>query len=74
MKKGMKKFTADAENFNVLQMLRNCIKDEFEVANVKWGGYWNGMNWDSFSFFCLPTELENIKSFCNRNQFDIQFS
>jgi len=76
MKKGTKKFTANAENFNTLQMLRYCIKDEFDVSNVKWGGTWNGLNWGEFSFYCSPGELEKIKTFCCSacNQFNISFS
>lgn len=74
MEKGMKKFTANSENFNCLQALRNTIKDSFYVANVRWGGHWNGMNWGNFSFFCTPETLIKIKAFCDDSQLDIQFS
>jgi hypothetical protein len=74
MKTGYKKFTANSENFNCLQALRNTIKDSFYVANVKWGGFWNGMNWENFSFFCTPETLAKIESFCNENELSIEFS
>lgn len=74
MKKGYKKFTANSEKFNALQMLRNIIRDSFEVANVKWGGHWNGMNWENFSFFCTPETLKEIKLFCKGNGLEIEFN
>ena len=74
MKKGMKKHTANSKNFNTLQMLRNCIKDEFEVSNVKWGGNWNGMNWEYFTFFATDEEIIKITSFCENNRLNIELS
>ena len=74
MKKGMKKHTANSENFNTLQMLRGCIQDEFEVSNVKWGGNWNGMNWENFTFFATAEELVKITSFCENNELHIELS
>jgi len=74
MKKGMKKHTANSVNFNTLQMLRNCIKDEFEVFNVKWGGHWNGMNWEYFTFFAKYEEFVKITSFCENNRLNIELS
>ena len=74
MKTGYKKFTATSENFNSLQSLRNMIKDTFYVSTVKWGGLWNGINWENFSFYCTPATLTNIKSFCKENELSIEFS
>ena len=54
-------------NFHSLQMLRNIIKDEFKVRNVLWGGRWDGMKWENFSFYCNPEIVEDIKSFAKRN-------
>lgn len=62
MKKGTKKFTANSENFNLLQLLRGCIKDDYNAINVKWCGNWNGMNWESLSFYCAPKMVDLIKA------------
>lgn len=74
MKAGYKKFTAKSENFNCLQSLRNVVKDYFYVENVKWCGYWNGMNWSNFSFFCSVETLNNIEKFSRENGLSIKFS
>lgn len=74
MKTGFKKHTATAENFNELQALRSVIKKHFYVSNVKWGGNWNGMNWENFSFFCMPETLHLIKDFCKKHELSIEFS
>ena len=74
MKKGYKKSTADSEWFDDLQSLRSNIKDHFNVLNVKWGGHWNGLNWENFSFFCTPLTLKVIKNFCEENELSIEFS
>ena len=74
MKTGDKKFTATSCNFNSLQSFRNIIKDMFCVSAVRWGGFWNGMNWENFSFYCTPETLKYIESFCKKNDFSIEFS
>ncbi|MDA3816918.1 MAG: hypothetical protein PF486_06035 [Prolixibacteraceae bacterium] len=74
MKKGTKKHTVESKNFNLIQMLRGCIKDEFEVSNVKWGGSWNGMNWEKFTFYCTDSELQKIKGFAEKNKFVIELN
>ncbi len=74
MKKGNKKHTANSEKFNCLQSLRNTIKDSFNVSNVIWGGRWNGMNWDNFSFYCTENTLKKIKSFCIESGLSITFN
>ena len=70
----MNTITATSNNFNCLQALRGTIKDTFEVSNVKWGGFWNGMNWENFSFSSTPETLAQIKSFCNANEMNITFN
>ena len=74
MKTGYKKFTANSENFNSLQFLRNIIKQSWDIVSVKWGGSWNGQHWENFSFFCTPETLIKIKSFCKENELSIKFS
>jgi hypothetical protein len=73
MRKGTKKITANSENLAVLQTLRNSIK-EFQAQNVKWGGRWNGINWESFSFYATEGELCKIKSYCLKAELQIDFS
>jgi hypothetical protein len=74
MKANYRKHTANSENFNCLQALRGIIKDSFYVGNVKWGGFWNGMIWENFSFYCTPETLTKIESFCKENELSIEFS
>lgn len=63
MKKGFKKYTVTTENFSKLQGLRNCIKDYFEVQNVKWAGNWTGMNYTSLSFYSTENTAKLIEKF-----------
>ena len=74
MKTGYRKFTAKSENFNCLQALRSVIEDHFYVSNVKWGGNWNGMNWENFSFYCTPETITKIELFSSQNGLSIEFS
>jgi len=74
MKAGYRKFTAKSENFNHLQVLRSVLIDHFHVSNVKWGGNWNGMNWENFSFYCSPETLGTIEGFSAQNGLSIEFS
>lgn len=73
MKKGTKKYTATSSNFNMLQSLRCEIKNMFEVENVKWGGCWNGMNWENISFYATESTVEKIKEFCKLYDLEIEF-
>lgn len=72
MKKGTKKFTATSSNFNMLQSLRGEISSIFEVENIKWGGNWNGINWENFSFYATVSTVEKIKYFCKINDLEIE--
>jgi hypothetical protein len=68
-----KKHTATSDSFNELQALRNKIKNIFDVQNVKWGGNWNGMNWENFSFYCTPETLVSVINFCKESELEIKF-
>ena len=73
----MKTYIANSENYNVLEMTRNFLSDRFykkDVNNFKWGGNWNGMNWENFSFKCKPETLVRIKEYCLENDFNVTFS
>lgn len=73
-KKDLKtKFIAQSQNFSDLQALRGVIKDYFYVSKVKWGGSWNGLNWENFSFLCTSKTLQLIEKFCNEHKLEIDF-
>jgi hypothetical protein len=71
MKKGTEKYIATSTNFTNLQLLRGCIKDDFNAQNVNWSGYWDGIKYEYFSFYSTTQELENIKTFCKINELNI---
>lgn len=73
MKTNTKKITALSENFNSLQLLRNKIRD-FSVQNVKWGGYWDGLKYQNFSFYSSYDTLNEIKEFCKDADMNILFT
>ena len=71
MTKGYKKHFADHDNFNMLQLFRNGVKDQYDVQNIKWCGNWNGSNWERLSFYCSDYDF---KIFCRIAHFGIRFS
>ena len=74
MKKGYLKVVANSDSFSDLQGLIGYIKLNLEVKNVKWGGYWNGLHFSSFSFYCTKETFEIINLFCKKYDFKINFT
>jgi hypothetical protein len=63
--KGTKKFKVELGKANNTEMLGKAI-DFLNGKRIK-GSNWNGMSWSEFTFFALPTDVENQKELLEEN-------
>ncbi len=71
MTKGFKKHSIYSEKFNVLETVANLIKNYFDVKNFYYGGFWNGMEFNQFYFYCSEKDFEAIKKIAKKNNVKI---